>query len=310
MLMKGVVLMVIILSINVTSFSQDQFKHLYKLSQQQNQSFLTYNILTSDICLVRQGKEEWVVRASGREYPSYPAISPDKQSLILVNQVTKNSTSKNQKMIILLNLQDNSKKEVISWPSIIWSCGWSPNGEEITFVADSETRFRRSLYSVNLSTLHISELTPTLNLDPYSILSWSPDGTEVVFHHFLEDKNIISIISLRNRQIRRLAEGCNPSWSPDGKLIAYVEPNGEKCVAIAPDGTRQKTLFIEKQWFSTSQELTGPLVWSPDMRFIVYHKTNGMKGDKRKVIFFDLKTKNKKTVYSGSSFEVVSLWNN
>jgi Tol biopolymer transport system component len=97
---------------------------------------------------------------------------------------------------------------------------------------------------------------------------------------------------------------CNPSWSPDGKLIAYldhwraVDGEQEHLCTMRPDGTGKTELMSAGGWFLSRQKLAGPFVWSPDMRYIAYHAKAGMKGGQSDLYIRDLKTRKSKKIYS------------
>jgi WD40 repeat protein len=94
--------------------------------------------------------------------------------------------------------------------------------------------------------------------------SWSPDGKQIV----LQLDKTVSVLDVESRQVRVLAEGRQPVWSPTGEWIAYFDEAGERVMLVRPDGTGQKTakklggLFrgILAPWISFSDSP----VWSPD----------------------------------------------
>lgn len=68
--------------------------------------------------------------------------------------------------------------------------------------------------------------------------SWSPGGDEIVFTSINEeDEPSLWIVDLATRGARHLANGEDPSWSPDGRTIVYNTPNGTGLCTIRPDGT-------------------------------------------------------------------------
>ena len=100
-------------------------------------------------------------------------------------------------------------------------------------------------------------------------LDWSPQGDRIVFS--VTDgfgKTAISDMSVRNGRVRRLAspkgaQDLSPSYSPDGRLIAYGHCPGSIRVMNA-DGTRKRTL----------ERLRGScpinLAWSPDGSLLAF----------------------------------------
>ena len=110
---------------------------------------------------------------------------------------------------------------------------------------------------------------PTLD-DAYAVktigaVEASPDGTLAAF----EVSGGITVQSLapNGTQIKRLEGGSNPSWSPDGKLLAFLaNAEGERQVHIwnrSADAVRAVTTFAG----GVSQ---GGLSWAPDStRFVL-----------------------------------------
>ncbi len=109
--------------------------------------------------------------------------------------------------------------------------------------------------------------------------SWSPDGGTIAFLSSRDGGNEIYLVGAGRpgpkRRIQRvthdLAPKGNPSFSPDGRQIAYVvaEHQGPgQIYVVGADGRNGERLTHneENNW--------GP-AWSPDGRTIAYHINNG-----------------------------------
>lgn len=88
---------------------------------------------------------------------------------------------------------------------------------------------------------------------------WSPDDGRVVY----ETGGTIKVDDVRQDRssLHILGDGHDPTWSPDGKWIAYFDHN--TYYIIHPDGQGRKKLFHCGDPFS-------PLYWSPDSRIVAY----------------------------------------
>lgn len=105
---------------------------------------------------------------------------------------------------------------------------------------------------------------------------WSPDGTQLVYFAGEKDYGrpgairILDIATGESRELLHDNSKCKensfcvspyPTWSPDGKWIAYFQ---EKTYwAVHPSGEGRKELFRRHDALS-------PMQWSPDGRYALY----------------------------------------
>jgi len=143
---------------------------------------------------------------------------------------------------------------------------WSPDESRIAVYSSYPRGSRWSggkIYIVNLDSGHVEEVaTGSATLSPQC---WSPDGTQLVYS--VEDagsasgmEEIIVYERLR-KESRLIGKGQFPTWSSDGKAIAFL--TGDDYYTVPPLGGDRK-LFLHAPKASTS------LLWSPDSRYVAY----------------------------------------
>lgn len=181
------------------------------------------------------------------------------------------------------------------------SATWSPDGRRVAFHASASGTGRpikadpgaattdSDIFVVDLVGLvsqgqrrNLTNTAAAIDDDP----DWSPDGTRIVFtsHSAADDPVNSSTAEIYTmladgagkpvRLTQNTEEERGPTWSPDGKRIAFAcRRNGldfEICVMNA-DGSGQRQLTD-----NTLPDLTPS--WSPDARLIVFHRRVGEQG--------------------------------
>ena len=151
-----------------------------------------------------------------------------------------------------------------------WFPSWSPDGKRIAFVSDRDGPFNPEIYVMDADGGNPQNLTnsPRYDRDP----SWSPDGKRIVFSarregHF-ENKfaitNEIYVMDADGGNQQRITENrvqdWFPSWSPDGKRIAFASrrDGNDEIYVMDADGGNPRNLTnhpdedIIPAWFNLS----------------------------------------------------------
>ncbi len=155
---------------------------------------------------------------------------------------------------------------------------WSPDGKRIAFwrnVSADKNISNYELFMVNRDGSKEQQLTDHPAQDGRFQITWAPDGRRFAFSSNRRGSREIHVIDILTRRVRQLTHSggnvftWDPSWSPDGKYIAYKEvpPRGGLTTIIwvmNADGTEQHPLVPERISYGFSP------CWSPDSKSVMY----------------------------------------
>jgi hypothetical protein len=197
-----------------------------------------------------QSQERWKV-ASGGMYPSW---SPDGSRIVVSG-------------LYVVSLVDSSIT-LIPGEGNRWDPAWSPDGASIAY---DEGGYGRSIHVVNVDGSDLREFE-TDPADWARMPSWSPNGTQIVHVRqtsvpdFGQD---IYVVASDGSALRRLThdrrEKWDPSYSPDGRMIAFSAPGSvstrPQIWIMTADGKNLRELTTTGGFHPT---------WSPDSRRVIF----------------------------------------
>lgn len=147
---------------------------------------------------------------------------------------------------------------------------WSPDGKKIaTWGWLSHATI--SIYYFNSDGTGLSRLTTVNNVyDMYPV--WSPDGTKITFTRQFpneNDRNEIWVMNGDGTNAKKILEGYQSKWSPDGNKLIYVsnKTGNYEIYTSNADGTNQQKI-------TNTQKNESDPEFSPDGNKIVYSAYN------------------------------------
>ena len=178
--------------------------------------------------------------------------------------------------IYVMDADGGNQRNLTNDPDNDSSPSWSPDGERIAFSSDRDGNYE--IYLMEVDGNNQQRLTDNDFYDTHP--SWSPDGKRIAFSswrdgHFIGEFGLSSeiyVMDADGKNTRRLTNNrksdLSPSWSPDGKQIAFKsdrkgdEVNYEIYVMDADGGNLQRLTNNRVDDWSPS--------WSPDGERIVF----------------------------------------
>lgn len=134
--------------------------------------------------------------------------------------------------IYSMNSDGSDQINLTQHPAADYNPTWSPNGKQILFSSDRDGIF--DLYLMDPDGTNVRRVFKSSKYRMEA--AWSPDGKRIAYAQGAPGKAILQfgmrfvpyadltlcVAAVNGDSVEKLTDGFNPSWSPDGREIAFV----------------------------------------------------------------------------------------
>ena len=212
----------------------------------------------------------------GRTAVGPPAWSPDGRWIAFSASSHEASTDTWKRDVWVVRSDGGKVRRLVEAPQRlgVLDVAWSPTGNRLAVTLDP---WFPNLYVMNTDGTHLRVLTPGFTA---TSPAWSPHGGKIGISHVLPNTSGsewgIWLVDVRTGSRQRLLRGSSepakyPTWSPDGRMIAFVRGDGDwaRILNSPPPASSPAEIYVMRADGSGLKRLThnrvgeGDPAWQP-----------------------------------------------
>jgi Tol biopolymer transport system component len=220
------------------------------------------------IALLALGGLAFLVSASTSASLSQPTAE-SRDGLIAFGSTP--STPRNED-IFVMNPDGTGQRRLTDQPGHDSFPAWSPDGQKIAFTSrrNVDGKANTDTYVMEADGSTVQRLTRSPAYEWYS--AWSPDGGQLAFMSFParregaspQDIYVMNADGSGRRRLTHIGSAMHPTWSPDGRKIAFASNYGISTIKVDGTGLRRLTRSLRGPGWESDP------AWSPDGRQIAF----------------------------------------
>jgi len=193
-----------------------------------------------------------------------PVWLPDGGRIGFVRSIRDRNGRSSRDALYVMNADGSGQRRLTLLPRRAGGPTWSPQGEKIAFVAPSGHLGAADIFVMNTDGSGLQNVTNTAATS-YDF-AWSHDGRRIACLEGSPGGGRLTVVNADGTGKQRLrgtviVDLGLPSWSPDGRTLAFT--GGSVIYSVHPDGTGLRKLTAGPGWNVDPR-------WSPDGRRILF----------------------------------------